>query len=265
MSGRRREVAGAPSRPEHLPHFRAVYAQLGEAQKAAARSAPAYSRFINRRLGRVLAAAAFMWGLSSNAVTAVSAVLTFSAATLLIFLPPSWPAGAAVATLLLLGYAFDSADGQVARLTGGGSPAGEWLDHIVDAVKTSALPLALAVGLYRFNAVEHYWLLVPLAFSAVSAVLFFAMILTEQLRRQVGTPSRAADLPGRFPWLRSVFVLPMDYGVQCVAFVLLGNPALFLPVYTFIAAATTGFVLLALPKWFREMKALAPRKTATAM
>jgi phosphatidylglycerophosphate synthase len=157
---------------------------LAAGQKAAARSAPAYSRYINRRLGRLLAAAAMRAGLSPNAVTAVSAAFTFAGIALLIIFPPSGALGIAVALCLVAGYACDSADGQVARMWGGGSPAGEWLDHMVDAVKTSTMPLGLAVGLYRFGAVDRWWLLVPLGAAIVSAVLFFGMILTEQLRRQ---------------------------------------------------------------------------------
>ena len=75
-------------------------------------------------------------------------------------------------------------------MQGRGSSAGEWLDHMVDAVKTSTMPLALAVGLYRFGAVDRWWLLVPLGAAIVSAVLFFGMILTEQLRRQTRTGVR---------------------------------------------------------------------------
>ena len=230
--------------------------RLRAAQKPAARSAPAYSRFVNRRIGRVLAAACHTAGLTPNAVTGVSAVFTFTGIALLVLLPPSGWLGLAVAVLLLLGYAFDSADGQVARLRGMSSPAGEWLDPLVDALKVSTMPLALAVGLSRFDAVDRLWLLVPIGSAIVSAVLFFAMILTEQLRRQHGSASIAADAPGRPSWLRAVLVLPMDYGVLCLSFLLLGVLPVFLAVYTFIALATALFLLLALIKWFREMKTL---------
>lgn len=235
--------------------YRAVLARLGTAQKGAARGAPAYSRFVNRRIGRYLAAAAYQAGLSPNAVTGVSALFTFSGITLLVVLPPSWGQGAAVAALLVLGYAWDSADGQVARLTGLGSPAGEWLDHAVDALKVVTLPLALAVGLAVHDVVAPAWLLVPLVSAVTSSVLFFAMILTEQLRRAHGVQS-LAPTDGRFPWLRSVLVLPTDYGVLCWTFLLLGAPMLFLWVYAAITACMTAFLALALVKWFREVRAL---------
>lgn len=232
-----------------------VLARLGTAQKGAARGAPAYSRFVNRRIGRYLAAAAYRAGLSPNAVTGVSALFTFSGIALLIALPPSWGQGTAVAVLLVLGYAWDSADGQVARLTGLGSPAGEWLDHAVDAVKVVTLPLALAVGLAVHEVVAPAWLLVPLVSAITSSVLFFAMILTDQIRRAHGVQSQAPT-DGRFPWLRSVLVLPTDYGVLCWAFLLLGAPTVFLSVYATITVCTTAFLALALVKWFREVREL---------
>jgi phosphatidylglycerophosphate synthase len=235
--------------------YRAVLARLGTAQKGAARGAPAYSRFVNRRIGRYLAAAAYQVGLTPNAVTGVSALFTFSGIALLIALPPSWGQGAAITVLLVLGYAWDSADGQVARLTGLGSPAGEWLDHVVDAIKVVTLPLALAVGLTVHDVVDPVWLVVPLVSVVVSSVLFFAMILTDQLRRAHGVQS-VAPTGGRFPWLRSVLVLPTDYGVLCWTFLLLGAPQVFLWVYAVITACTLAFLALALVKWFREVRAL---------
>lgn len=246
----------APSRPlsaNPLESYSSIVGRLSAAQKPAARSAPAYSRFVNRRIGRYLAAWAYRAGLSPNAVTAISAVWTFAAIALLIVLPPSWGQGVAVALCLLVGYAFDSADGQVSRLQGTSSPAGEWLDHMVDALKVSTMPIALAVGFFRFQVMPVAWLLVPLAFAVVSAVLFFGMILTEQLRRQRGAVPLASGSPGRPSWIRAVLVIPMDYGVLCLSFVLLGSVPVFVVVYTVLFAATTVFLLLAAAKWFREL------------
>jgi phosphatidylglycerophosphate synthase len=234
--------------------------ELAAAQKTAARGAPAYSRYVNRWLGRLLAAAAWRLGLSPNTITAISAVFTFTGIALLVLFPPSGAVGISVALCLVTGYALASADGQVARVQGSGSPAGERLDHIVDAVKTSVMPLALAVGLYRFGAVEHWWLLVPLGAAVVSAVLFFSMILTEQLRRQAGRAS-VADPHGR-SWIRSVLVIPMDYGVLCLSFALYGIIPLFLTVYTLIFVATAAFLVLASIKWFRELSAASAEPAA---
>ena len=242
--------------------IREGFRQLGLAQKPAARSAPAYSRFVNRRIGRALAAVCWALGLSPNAVTVLSAAFTFSAIALLALAPLGWPLGLAVGTGLLVGYALDSADGQVARLTGRSSPAGEWLDHVIDAAKASALPLALTVGLYRNGAVAELWLLVPIAASVVNAVLFFSMILTEQLRRQysrVPVADHALTRATSRGWLRSVLVLPMDYGFLCLSFLLLGVLPAFLVLYTAIVVATAAFLLLAAGKWFSELRTVVVR------
>lgn len=247
------------------PGYRELVRRLAGAQKPAARSAPAYSRYVNRRLGRYLAAWAYRRGLTPNGVTAISAVFTFSAIALLVLFPPSWGLGFAVAAGLLIGYAFDSADGQLSRLQGRSSLSGEWLDHMVDALKAVTMPIALAVGFYRFEVVPVPWLLVPLGFAIVSAVLFFCMILTEQLRRQHSSLPLAVDAPGRPSWLRALAVAPMDYGLLCVSFILLGWVPLFATVYTLLFAFTTVFLLLAAVKWFRELSgatAAAPRTSS---
>lgn len=245
--------------PPSSSAFSAALSSLALAQKPAARSAPAYSRFVNRRLGRFLAAWAYTAGMTPNAVTAVSAVFTAGALVILVAVPPSTGSGITVSALLLIGYAFDSADGQLARLTSASSPAGEWLDHFVDAIKASALPLALLAGLYRFEVVATEWLLVPLLAALTSPVLFFAMILTEQLRRAhsrlplAPTDGKNASRGG---WVRSLAVVPMDYGVLCLSFALLGYLPAFLLVYSLIVAATTLFLGLAAVKWFRELAAI---------
>ncbi|ADG73797.1 CDP-alcohol phosphatidyltransferase [Cellulomonas flavigena DSM 20109] len=246
---------GTPRRAPAEP-FRATLARFATAQKGAARSAPAYSRFVNRRLGRVLAAWAYRRGLTPNAVTGISALCTFSAIALLAGAAPSWPLGVAVSLLLVLGYAFDSADGQVARLTGTGSPAGEWLDHMVDATKIVTLPIALGVGLYRFEVVEHGWLLVPALHAIAGSVYFFGMILTEQMRRAAGVVSAAAT-GGRAPWLRSVLGIPTDYGTTCLVFLLLGAPTLFFVGYAAIVAATVAVALAAAVSWYGQLRRLA--------
>lgn len=231
---------------------------LAGAQKAAARGAPAYSRFVNRRLGRYLAAGAAAAGLTPNGVTAISALFTAAGVATLAVAPLGTATGVAVTVLLLVGYAFDSADGQLARLRGGGSPAGEWLDHVVDSVKVSALPLALLVALWRAD-VDPAVLALPLVGTVVAAVSFFTMILTEQLRRAHGTVPLAPQGGGAGSVLRLLVSIPTDYGVQCFVFLLLGVLPVFLVLYGGIVVASALYLLLACVKWYRELRSLAPR------
>ena len=235
--------------------LRETLRRLGAAQKGA-QGAPAYGRFVNRKLGRVFAALAFHAGLTPNAVTAISAVFTGTGIALLALVSPSWGMGLAVSACLALGYALDAADGQLARLRGGGSPAGEWLDHMVDAAKIASLHVAVLIGLYRSGTVQDEFLLVPLGFSVVSVVLFFAMLLNEAMRSQHGAVARAARTAGRPGSLRFLVVAPTDYGVLCLVFVLLGATDVFLVVYGALFTATALYLALASLTWFKEMGGL---------
>ena len=122
-----------------VPTFTSSLEELRSAQKGR-KGAPPYSLFVNRPLGRVFAAAANVLGLRPNQVTMISACFTFAAIALLAIGPATWWVGVLVAVGLVLGYALDSADGQLARLQGGGSLTGEWLDHMIDSVKVVGAP-----------------------------------------------------------------------------------------------------------------------------
>src|SRR4051794_26198278 len=77
--------------------------RLSGAQKGA-KGAPAYSRFVNRKLGRVLAAVAFHARLTPNVVTGISACFTATAIALIALLRPSWPMAVAITACLVIGY-----------------------------------------------------------------------------------------------------------------------------------------------------------------
>lgn len=235
--------------------FGEILARLKGAQKGRARGAPAYSIYVNRPVGRVLAAVAHKAGLTPDQVTGISAVFTFTGIALLALVSPSLPLAVGIWLLLALGYAWDSADGQVARLRGGGSVAGEWLDHFVDSAKVIAVHLAVAVGLFRFSGLDAAWLLVPLGFALVSGVTFFAMILNDLLRSAYGGVSSASRGGGSA--LRSLLLLPTDYGLLCGVFVLWAWTEVFLVVYGLVFVASAAFLVLAAFKWFGEMKGLS--------
>ncbi len=244
-----------PTQPTRGLAYRQAFRRLTAAQKTSV-GAPAYSRFVNRPLGQRCAAAAFVLGLTPNALTAISASCSFTGIVVLALWPPSGWVGLLVAFLLALGYALDAADGQLARLQGGGTLPGEWLDHVVDAAKISSLHLAVLVSTYRFFDLSVVWLLVPIAFTVVANVTFFAITLNGLLRdRYVAQTGRAVVRPAPST-VRSVLVLPTDYGLLCLIFVLLAWPAVFLGVYTAIFFCNTGFLMLAFVKWFRDMHQL---------
>ena len=235
--------------------YRHALADLGSRQKTA-KGAPAYSRFVNRRLGRHLAALAWALGRTPNQVTGLSAACTGAGIVALALLRPSAALAVFVTAALVLGYALDSADGQLARLRGGGSSAGEWLDHVVDSVKTGSLHAAVLLHLHRTDLPDR-WLLVPLLYAAVASSWFFAVILTDQLRRAharaSGAPVVAPDAPA--PLWRSLLALPTDYGVLCLVFLLLAVPLAFTVVYALMLCGTVAVFAAALVSWYRELRA----------
>jgi hypothetical protein len=90
----------------------------------------------------------------------------------------------------------------------------------------------------------------------VSSTFFFAMILTDQLRRVHGVPSRqgVAAPSERQPILPSLLVLPNDYGLLCVTFAVLAWPLVFVPVYSLLMLANALFLAVALYRWAREVR-----------
>jgi hypothetical protein len=248
-------------------HPRGTYAEaiarLASAQKSS-RNAPAYSRWVNRPLGRRFAAIAYLGGLTPDGVTFLSACCTFTGIGLLATTSPHPVLGVLISVLLVTGYALDSADGQLARLRGGGSPRGEWLDHVVDAVKNASLHLAVAISWYRSGEAELFgWeserlLLIPLAYAVVWSTQFYAKSLTDQLRLQHGGPpssttAEAIALPA--PALASFLTLPNDFGLICVVFATVGFPSVFTPLYLLLLLASTTFLAASLRRWWGELGA----------
>lgn len=254
--------------------------ELRAAQKTA-KGVSLYSRYVNRPLGRLLAAAAFAAGLRPNQVTALSAAFSYGALAALALLPPSWPLAVGVWLALAAGFALDSADGQLARLRGEAGPLGEWLDHVVDCAKITALHGAVLVSFYRyFDLPAAGWLLLPLLFQLAAVVTFFGGLLTDKLltgrhrppeggaarpgQAEQGTPQAGSSPPpaqngprAAPSRLRAVALLPADYGVLCAVFLLLGDTGAFRAGYTLLCAAQVLFCGAFLVKWSRELSAVS--------
>ena len=242
------------------------YAELLAELKAGAgksnRGAAGYTRWVNRPLGRRVAAVAHRLGMTPNQLTALNSLIIFPVLiSLAVVRPTFWwtvPAG----LLLLAGYVLDSADGQLARLRGGGSKAGEWLDHVADAVKTSLVHGVLVVTWFRFYDFPSLaWVLLPIAFGVVHSTYYFSLMLADDLRRlakverRVPPPTTPASQE-HAPVLRSFLMLPNDWGVLCLAIMLLPVQWLFVTIYGALLAANTLFVLAGWVRWYRELVTL---------
>lgn len=236
--------------------FAEDFARLQAAQKSS-KGAPLYSVVINRPLGRLFAAAAHQLGLRPDHVTMISAAFTLTGIAIVAIARPGLTTALLVTVALVLGYALDAADGQLARLRGGGSMTGEWLDHVIDSLKIATLHLAVLISMYRFFDVSDAWLLVPLLFSAVYVVHFFGFLLTDLLTRI--TQLRLGLAPGpkqAGSRVVALLKLPTDYGLLALSFILLAAPTAFLYVYLALALANAGYTVLVLGVWHRRLRAL---------
>ncbi|MFI6034840.1 CDP-alcohol phosphatidyltransferase family protein [Streptomyces sp. NPDC051315] len=233
-----------------MTEFAEVLRQLSAAQKPA-KGVSLYTRFVNRPAGRVLAALAYRVGATPNQLTVLGALFTFPALAAVALLPPGPEMAVGVGAALAVGFALDAADGQLARGQRSGSPSGEWLDHVLDCVKIVTLHLVVLVSFYRFfDLPSPAYLLAPMVFQLAAVVIFFAGILTEKLKWR--TPDGAPA--GSAPALRSVLLLPVDYGLTCVSFLFLGSQHIFLTVYCALLLAHVVFMAVFLVKWFRELR-----------
>ena len=247
-------MSATTSAPVARPRVSESIRALSAAQKSNA-GAPLYSRVINRPAGRVLAAVAHRVGMTPDQVTLLSACCTYLAVVLIAVWAPSVVAAVLTSLLLMVGYALDSADGQLARLRPGGSRAGEWLDHVADVIKLSTIHAAIAISLFRFSLDDLAGpavLLVPLAFGAVQNIHFFSYILTYQLRYHGGTPLASGE--GRPGLTKAVLSAPTDYGLMCFVLMLRSAPVVFVWVYGLMLVGYTLYVALALPRWYLELR-----------
>jgi phosphatidylglycerophosphate synthase len=243
--------------------YRWAIDRLASAQKSGA-GVPAYLRWVNRGLGRRAAAAAYVLGVAPNTVTAASAILSASALVIIALAPVTFATAVIATVLLLAGYALDSADGQLARLTGTGSLAGEWLDHVVDAARLPLFHLAIAIHFFRAGAA--LWIVgLALTFLLLTSVWFFAQTLAEKLT----PPSPSAVLadsaldsaldsvpvsvPDSAPPWASFAKLPYDVGLLYLSVLALALPPLFIAIYTVLFVITAGVAALSLRRKYRAL------------
>lgn len=238
-------------------NFRASYDQLRTAQKSK-KGVSLYSTYVNRPIGRIFAAAFHQTSITPNQVTGIGALLTFGSLLWLAFFADNGMAAAAVGICLFLGFAIDSADGQLARLQGTSSQLGEWLDHILDNARIGVMHLSTLAFLSRVSDIDlRYLMLACGIFMTSSASIFFGGVLTDQFAKRAvaeAVPVQPGHVPGR---IRSLALLPVDYGLTCLAYLLLPWPRVFFAVYSLLAV----FHLLILPiltvRWARGLRVAA--------
>jgi hypothetical protein len=140
---------------------------------------------------------------------------------------------------------------------GGGSRAGEWLDHVADIVKITSLHSAVAVSLLRFFDLHSWWpLAAPVVFLVANVTQFFGMMLRDKLVTiGAGGPAARAG-GGSSSVVVALVLLPLDHGTLCLAMLALGAHAVFLWCYAFLAACTAVFAVRSLSRAYRQLLAL---------
>lgn len=252
--------------PPARPTANEAKAALASAQKPGA-GVPAYLRWVNRPLGGRIAVAGAPRGATPNGLTAISALLGLAGVVVLAAWPNGW-AGPLAAVLLLLGYAFDSADGQLARILRRGGPAGEWLDHVVDGVRAPLVHIAVAVHLVR---IESAWWLVGVAgaFSVLVSAWFLSQLLAEKLLpktpRAASSAGDAGDAgdAGRGV-LESFIKQPQDPSTTYVVLAVIGFGPVFAIAYTALFAWQALVFAGSLRRKYRQLTALSRPATTSA-
>lgn len=158
----------------------------------------------------------------------------------------------------MIGYALDSADGQVARLLGGGSAAGEWLDHVVDSIKMGGVHIAIAVMWTRSLGDWPLWtVLIPLVFQIQSSVNFTALLLTDLIMRAANAKKRTlAKDEGRPSIMMSIIGLPADFGFLAITMALLGWFPGWRWLYTTLMMLNVALLGILLIRWYRRVAAI---------
>ncbi|GAA3752748.1 CDP-alcohol phosphatidyltransferase family protein [Plantactinospora mayteni] len=130
-----------------------------------------FSEAISQRIGAALALAAHRMGLPPTALTMGNLVLGLAVSVTVVTLAgpvaagdvPAWVVGLAALLGWQLAYALDCADGQLARVTGQGSPAGARVDVLCDVAAQIALVTALSAMAVAQRPSAPIWLVAAFA------------------------------------------------------------------------------------------------------
>jgi phosphatidylglycerophosphate synthase len=174
-----------------------------------------FTETVNQRIGAFMAVAAHRAKLPPTALTLANLILGLTAAVLIIGTQGRLPAavvGLIALVLWQVAYSLDCADGQLARVTGQGSPAGARVDVLCDVALQIALVAAVASVAVRYDPRPPAWLI------AAFASTWMVNLVTSILQRGESAASlvTGSSLPIR------LIKLIRDYGavVTVVAVVL---------------------------------------------
>ncbi|MEV4197406.1 CDP-alcohol phosphatidyltransferase family protein [Micromonospora globbae] len=202
-----------------------------------------FSESISQWLGAAFAVAAHRLGLRPTALTITNLVLGLATSVTVVALAgrvadgdvPAWVVGLLALVGWQVAYALDCADGQLARVTGQGSPAGARVDVLCDVAAQIALVAALGATAVAQHPSTPPWLVA--AFAGTWMVNLVTSVM--QAGPNAASMVTSTSLPVR------LVKLVRDYGavIFVAALVLLLAPALALWVVVAFTVVNGGFLL----------------------
>jgi phosphatidylglycerophosphate synthase len=202
-----------------------------------------FSEAFSQRFGAWLALAAARLGLRPTALTIANLIVGLTASAVVVACAgrvaagtePAWVGGLIALVGWQVAYALDCADGQLARVTGQGNPAGARVDVLCDVAAQIALVTAIGATAVAQRPATPVWLVA--AFAGTWMVNLVPSVM------QAG-PNAASMVPSTSLPVRLVKLI-RDYGavIFVAGLVLLLAPAL---AFWFVAAFTVvngGFLL----------------------
>ncbi|GAA2518130.1 CDP-alcohol phosphatidyltransferase family protein [Pilimelia columellifera] len=202
-----------------------------------------FSEALSQRLGAAIALVGARLRLTPRALTLLNLVLGLATSALVVTSADAvadgsaaaWPVGLAALTGWQLAYAFDCADGQLARVTGKASPDGARLDILCDVAAQIGLVTALAAVAAAHRPQTPAWLV------AAFAGCWMVNLVTSVLASGPNAVSMltSASLPVR------VVKLVRDYGavIFVAGLTLVVAPALTVWLVVAFTAVNGGFLL----------------------
>lgn len=202
-----------------------------------------FSEAVSQRIGAVFALVGQRLGLPPTALTVANLLLGLAASVTVVALAgpvaagdvPAWVVGLVALVGWQLAYALDCADGQLARVTGRGSPAGARVDVLCDVAAQIALVTALGATAVAQRPSTPIWLV------ALFAGTWMVNLVTSVM--QAG-PNAASMVPSTSLPVRLV-KLVRDYGavIFVAGLVLTVAPILVLWVVAAFTVVNGGFLL----------------------
>lgn len=202
-----------------------------------------FSEALSQRIGAVFALVGHRLGLAPTVLTLANLVLGLTASVTVVVLAepvaagdvPAWAVGLVALVGWQVAYALDCADGQLARVTGRGSPAGARVDVLCDVAAQIALVTALGTTAVAQRPATPVWLV------ALFAGTWMVNLVTSVMQSGPNAASMvtSTSLPVR------LVKLVRDYGavIFVAGLVLTVAPALTIWVVAAFTLVNGGFLL----------------------